>query len=72
MTLAACTTPGARPVLLPLPSRPVLTPIKGAALRCLAPETYTIIIDRERAMRTWALQLEAIIDANNAKAKGNL
>lgn len=71
MVLAGCTTPAARPVLLQLPARPVLTPIKGDALQCLAPDTYTVIVNRERGLRTWALQLEAIIEANNAKAKGN-
>lgn len=69
--LAGCATPAAKPVLLPLPSRPVLTPVKGDAMQCLAPETYTAVIDRERALRTWGLQLEAIIEANNDKAKGN-
>lgn len=67
--LAGCTTPAARPVLLPLPSRPALTPIKGDALQCLAPDTYNTVVNRERALRTWGLQLEATIDANNAKAK---
>lgn len=69
LALAGCATPAARPVLLPLPSRPVLTPIKGDALQCLAPDTYTTIVNRERALRTWGMQLEAVIRANNAKAK---
>lgn len=69
LALAGCTTPAARPVLLPVPARPVLTPIKGDALQCLAPEAYTTIVNRERALRTWGLSLEATLDANNAKAK---
>lgn len=69
LALAGCATPAARPVLLPLPTRPVLTPIKGDALQCLAPSTYTTIVNRERSLRTWGLELAAIIEANNAKAK---
>lgn len=56
------------PVMLPIPSRPVLTPIKGDALQCLAPDTYTTIVDRERALRTWGMEMEAAMQANNAKA----
>lgn len=67
--LAGCATVRPVPVTLPLPVRPVLTPIQGNALQCLAPATYTTIVDRERALRTWGLSLEAIIGANNAKAK---
>ena len=67
--LAGCTTTVYRPVPLPLPTRPVLTPVKASALQCLAPGTYTTIVNRERALRTWGLEVEAIIQANNAKAK---
>ena len=67
--LAGCATPAARPVLLPLPARPVLTPIKGDVLQCLAPDTYTIVVERERALRTGYLGLRAIIEANNAQAE---
>lgn len=67
--LAGCTTTVYRPVALPLPARPVLTPVKASALQCLAPEAYTTIVNRERALRTWGLEVEAIIKANNAKAK---
>jgi hypothetical protein len=69
LALAGCTTTMYRPVALPLPTRPVLTPVKASALQCLAPDAYTTIVDRERALRTWGLELEAIVKANNAKAK---
>jgi len=67
--LAGCTTTVYRPVALPLPARPVLTPVKASALQCLAPGTYTTIVNRERGYKTAYLELEAIIRANNAKAK---
>jgi hypothetical protein len=69
LLLAGCTTVQYRPVLLPLPARPVLTPVKASAVACLAPETYTLLVERERSYKGWGLQLEAIIKANNAKAK---
>lgn len=69
LALAGCTTVQYRPAPLPMPVRPVLTPIKGAALQCLAPDTYTTIVNRERGYKAWGLELEAIIRANNAKAK---
>ena len=55
--------------MLPMPARPVLAPVKASALQCLAPDTYTTIVDRERVYKTWGLELEAIIRSNNAKAK---
>lgn len=67
--LAGCTTTVYRPVALPLPTRPVLTPVKASAVQCLAPDTYTALVNRERALRTFAIELEAVIKANNAKAK---
>lgn len=67
--LAGCTTTVYRPVALPLPVRPVLTPVKASTLQCLAPDIYTTIVNRERGYKTWGLELEAIITANNAKAK---
>lgn len=69
MALAGCATVRPVPVTLPLPPRPVLTPIQGDALQCLAPATYTTIVDRERALRTWGLSLEAEIKALDANAK---
>lgn len=68
VVLTGCSTVQYRPVVLQLPARPVLTPVKGSAVQCLAPDTYTALVDRERALRTFALELEAIIKANNAKA----
>ena len=67
--LAGCTTTVYRPVTLPLPPRPVLTPVPASALQCLAPDTYTTIVNRERGYKTAYLELEAIIRANNAEAK---
>ena len=67
--LAGCTTTVYRPVPLPIPARPVLAPVTASALQCLAPDTYTTIVDRERGYKTWGLELEAIIRSNNAKAK---
>lgn len=69
LTLAACTTTVYRPVALTLPARPTLTPIKASDLQCLSTSAYTTIVNRERGYKTWGLELEAIIDANNAKAK---
>ena len=54
------------PVRLPLPSRPVLAPMSASAVRCLSAATYTLLVQRQRALRTWALELRAIIRANNA------
>lgn len=68
-TLGAC-TPQVRhePVLLPRPAPPVLTPLKASDLQCLSDSAYTTIVNRERGYKNWALQLDAIIGANNAKA----
>lgn len=69
LALAGCSTVQYRPVALPLPVRPVLTPVQASAVQCLAPATYTALVNRERALKTWGLELEAVIKANNAKAK---
>lgn len=66
--LAGCTTVQYRPVPLQLPARPVLTPVHASDLQCLSDSAYTTIVDRERGLKTWGLELEAIIEANNAKA----
>lgn len=58
----------ARPVALPLPSRPVLPALTGAELRCLADSTYSKLVHRDRGWKRWGLQLEAIIQANNRQA----
>lgn len=65
---AGCQTIKPIPVALPLPPRPALTPVTASQVQCLAPDAYTTLVNRERALRTWGLQLEAIIRANNAKA----
>ncbi len=66
--IAGCATMRPVPVTLPLPPRPVLTPVTASQVQCLAPDTYTTLVDRERALRTYALELEAIIKAANGKA----
>lgn len=70
LCLAGCaSTVDVRPMTLPLPARPTLPTVKAAAVQCLAPDAYTSLVDRERALRTWGEKLEGIIQANNAKAK---
>lgn len=68
LALAGCATVRPVPVTLPLPARPVLTPVTAAQVQCLAPATYTALVDRERALKLWGLELEAEIKALNAKA----
>jgi hypothetical protein len=68
LALAGCATTISRPAVLPLPARPVLTPVKSSSVQCLAAADYVTLVNRERALRTWGLQLEAVIRANNAKA----
>jgi hypothetical protein len=68
LAMSGCTTTVYRPVVLPLPVRPVLTPLKASDLQCLSDSTYTTIVNRERGYKTWGLELEAIINANNSKA----
>jgi hypothetical protein len=68
LALAGCTTQPPRPVPLPVPARPVLTPLKASDLQCLSDSAYTTIVNRERGYKTWGLELEAILEANNAKA----
>jgi hypothetical protein len=72
LALVACAQQPVRsvPVALPLPTRPVLAPVPAASVQCLAPETYTTLVNRERALKTWGLQLEAIIKANNTHTGG--
>lgn len=54
-----------RPVALPVPAEPALAPVKAAQVQCLDAVTYTTIVDRENALRHWALELRAVIEANN-------
>ena len=69
LLLAGCTQVQVKPVMLPVPVEPALTPVTASQVQCLAPQTYTALVNRERALRTWALELQAVIDANNAKAQ---
>lgn len=70
LLLCACAQQPVRtvPLPLPLPPRPVLTQVAPDAVQCLAPTTYITLVNRERALKTWGLQLEAIIQANNLHA----
>jgi hypothetical protein len=68
LLLAACATQPPRPVELPLPARPTVPAVKAAELQCLSDGVYTRITNRERGYKNWGLQLEAIIQSNNAKA----
>jgi len=68
LALAGCATTVYRPVPLPLVARPTVPAVKPAEVQCLAKDTYTKIVDRDRGYKNWGLKLEAIIEANNAKA----
>lgn len=65
---AGCQTIRPVPVSLPLPPRPVLTPVTASQVQCLTPATYLLLVNREHALRLWGLELEAEIKALNAKA----
>lgn len=70
LALSGCaTTTDHRPMTLPLPARPTLTPVVASSVQCLTPAAYTALVNRERALRTWGESLEGVIQANNAKAK---
>lgn len=74
LALAGCTSAPhdiVRPVTLPLPARPTLTPVKGASLQCLATDAYSALVKRERALESWGEQMEAVIKANNEAARGS-
>lgn len=70
MGLSACTPAyvRTRPMPLPFPARPVLQPVSASSVACLSDTAYTKLVNRERALRNWGLQLEAIIRANNQHA----
>lgn len=59
-----------RPVALPVPAEPALVPVKASQVQCLSDSTYTTIVDRENALRHWAQELRAVIEANNKAASG--
>lgn len=70
LVLTGCaSTTDVRPMALPLPARPTLPAVKASAVQCLSKDAYTALVNRERGLRTWGEKLEAIIQANNAKAK---
>lgn len=64
---AGCTNPRVEYVTapLPLPPRPELPVVPGEALQCLAPDTYRALVERDRARRDYAEQLEAIIESTH-------
>lgn len=81
LLLYACAQQPVRqlPAGLPVAARPALKPISADAFKCpvklpspytmcMTDATYTTLVDRERALKTWGLQLEAIIQANNQHA----
>lgn len=70
LLLAGCGQQAVRqsPVSLPLPPRPALVPVAASSVACLSDSTYTALVNRERALRTWGLELEAIIQSNNTHA----
>jgi hypothetical protein len=45
-----------------------LPAVTAADVQRLSDSAYTAIVNRERGYKGWALKLEAIIKANNAKA----
>jgi hypothetical protein len=69
--VAGCASPPetiVRPVALPVPARPVLPRVPGAVLQCLSDATYTDLVTRERKLKRWGEQLQAVIQANNRAA----
>lgn len=72
MAVGACTRVQTvtRPALLPTVAPPVLTPVKSDAVACLADDTYTALVNRERMIWTAYEKAAAIIAANNSKAAG--
>ena len=79
--LAGCTEYVYRPVQLPVPTQPKLTPIKADAFKCpfampppitmcISNDTYNVLVDRERKAWDWGAAGRAIIATNNAKANG--
>lgn len=66
--LTGCTTVLYRPAQLPLPARPTLPAVPSTAVQCLAPPTYSALVLRERGLKAWGLELEAVIKANNGRA----
>lgn len=68
VALAGCTQTITRPVPLPDPAEPTLTPVIASQVECLAPAAYVALVNRERAERTWGKEMQAIIETNNAKA----
>lgn len=71
LSLSGCATKPTyivRPVELPIPARPTLPHVEGASLMCLSDDAYTALVKRERAIKSYAAQLEAVIRANNEAA----
>jgi len=61
--LAGCTNTRTEHVTtaLPLPGRPELPRIPAEQLQCLADDAYGAIVTRDRRLREYAEQLEAVI-----------
>jgi len=58
---SGCSSVRYKPVTLPAPARPVLPPITAADLDCLNDETYRALATRQRLMREYTEELEAIL-----------
>ncbi|PIQ38945.1 MAG: hypothetical protein COW58_14410 [Thalassolituus sp. CG17_big_fil_post_rev_8_21_14_2_50_53_8] len=58
---SGCSSVRYKPVTLPVPARPVLPPITAADLECLNDETYRALATRQRLMREYTEELEAIL-----------
>jgi hypothetical protein len=67
LLLTACAAPQVvyKPVPLSMPDRPTLPTIQGEALQCLSDAAYTAIVERDRARKLYAEQLEAVIESTH-------
>jgi len=52
---------------LPKPGRPELPSIPGEQLQCISDDAYTALITRERRLREYAEQLEAVIESTHSE-----
>lgn len=66
LALSACTQKVVyQQVPIYAPPRPVLPLIMRDKLQCLSDETYTAIVERDRALKTYSESLEALIEATH-------
>lgn len=69
LALVGCAQIQYRPVQLPTIPEPTLVRVTANQVQCLAPDVYTALVNRERALRTWGQEEAAVIAANNAAVK---